>query len=69
MTVRTTDNLIVLLRSLIASAEVGKAVQKSSQKRGEALGQPGARSSEPESVAPQSKGFFQGLKSLMRLRD
>ncbi len=57
------------LRSLIAGAEVGKAVQKFSQQLGQALGQPGAQSSEPGSVAPRSRGFFQWLKNLVTFHD
>ncbi|MDE2254203.1 MAG: zinc ribbon domain-containing protein [Betaproteobacteria bacterium] len=57
------------LRSLIAGAAVGKAVQEFSQKLGQALGQPGAPASEPSAAAPQSKGFFEWLKSLMSSRN
>ena len=52
------------LRSLIAGAEVGKAVQQFSQQLGQALGPPGAPSSGPGAVAPQSTGFFEWLKKI-----
>ena len=57
------------LRSLIAGAEVGNAVQKFSQQLGRALGQPGAPASEPGAAAPQSKGLLEWLNSLMSPRD